>query len=61
MSIVVIGTPVDEHLNPTYHVMRQTISELLPLLVDGQCLILQKHGIPGDDGKGPRAGGSDGP
>lgn len=47
LVIVVIGTPVDEHLNPTYHVMRQTISELLPLLVDGQCLILRSTVYPG--------------
>ena len=45
--VVVIGTPVDEHLNPTYHVMRRTISELLPLLVDGQCLILRSTVYPG--------------
>jgi UDP-N-acetyl-D-mannosaminuronic acid dehydrogenase len=45
--IVVIGTPVDEHLNPTYHVMRRTIEDLLPILVDGQCLILRSTIYPG--------------
>ena len=29
--IVVIGTPVDEHLNPTFHTMRRFFAALLPL------------------------------
>jgi UDP-N-acetyl-D-mannosaminuronic acid dehydrogenase len=45
--VIITGTPVDEHLNPTYHVMRRTIGELLPLLVDGQCLILRSTVYPG--------------
>ena len=45
--VIVIGTPVDEHLNPTFHTMRRTIDGLLPLLADGQCLILRSTVYPG--------------
>jgi UDP-N-acetyl-D-mannosaminuronic acid dehydrogenase len=45
--IVVIGTPVDEHLNPTFHVMKRFIADLLPHLVDDQCLILRSTVYPG--------------
>jgi UDP-N-acetyl-D-mannosaminuronic acid dehydrogenase len=45
--IVVIGTPVDEHLNPTFHAMRRFFTNLLPHLVDGQCLILRSTVYPG--------------
>ncbi len=45
--IVVIGTPVDEHLNPTFHTMRRFFTGLLPHLVEGQCLILRSTVFPG--------------
>jgi UDP-N-acetyl-D-mannosaminuronic acid dehydrogenase len=45
--IVVIGTPVDEHLNPTFHKIRRFFTTLLPLLVDGQCLVLRSTVLPG--------------
>ena len=45
--VVVIGTPVDEHLNPTFHTMRRFFAGLLPHLVDGQCLILRSTVYPG--------------
>jgi UDP-N-acetyl-D-mannosaminuronic acid dehydrogenase len=45
--VVVIGTPVDEHLNPTFHAMRRFFSGLLPHLVDGQCVILRSTVYPG--------------
>lgn len=45
--VVVIGTPVDEHLNPTFHTMRRFFGTLLPYLVDGQCLILRSTVYPG--------------
>ena len=45
--VVVIGTPVDEHLNPTFHTIRRFFAETLPLLVDGQCLILRSTVYPG--------------
>jgi UDP-N-acetyl-D-mannosaminuronic acid dehydrogenase len=49
--IVVIGTPVDEHLNPTFHTIRRFIAEILPHLVDGQCLILRSTVYPGTTDK----------
>jgi len=45
--VVVIGTPVDQHLNPTFHAMRRFITGLLPYMVDGQCLILRSTVYPG--------------
>ena len=45
--VVVIGTPVDEHLNPTFHAIRRFFVTLLPHLVDGQCLILRSTVYPG--------------
>jgi UDP-N-acetyl-D-mannosaminuronic acid dehydrogenase len=44
---VVVGTPVDEHLNPTFHRMRRLFGELTPYLVDGQCIILRSTVYPG--------------
>jgi UDP-N-acetyl-D-mannosaminuronic acid dehydrogenase len=45
--IIVIGTPVDEHLNPTFHTMKRFIAEILPHLRDGQLLILRSTVYPG--------------
>lgn len=45
--VVVIGTPVDEHLNPTFHTMRRFFAKLLPHLRDDQCLILRSTVYPG--------------
>jgi UDP-N-acetyl-D-mannosaminuronic acid dehydrogenase len=45
--VVVIGTPVDEHLNPTYLAMRRFFERLLPDLQDGQCVILRSTVYPG--------------
>jgi UDP-N-acetyl-D-mannosaminuronic acid dehydrogenase len=45
--VVVIGTPVDEHLNPTFHVMKDFFRGLLPHLRDGQCVILRSTVYPG--------------
>ncbi len=45
--VVVIGTPVDEHLNPTFHVMKDLFRALLPHLSDGQCVILRSTVYPG--------------
>jgi len=38
--VVVIGTPVDEHLNPTFYAMRRFFNGLTPYLRDGQCIVL---------------------
>ena len=45
--IIVIGTPVDEHLNPNPEIVAATVDELGPHLVDGQCLILRSTIYPG--------------
>ena len=45
--VVVIGTPVDEHLNPTFHAMRRFFRDLAPHLADGQCVILRSTVYPG--------------
>lgn len=45
--VVVIGTPVDEHLNPTFHTMRRFFQGLIPHLRDGQTVILRSTVFPG--------------
>jgi UDP-N-acetyl-D-mannosaminuronic acid dehydrogenase len=45
--IVVIGTPVDEHLNPDPQAVPRAIEELAPHLRDGQSLILRSTLYPG--------------
>ncbi|WP_169977723.1 nucleotide sugar dehydrogenase [Tautonia rosea] len=45
--VVVIGTPVDEHLNPTFHTMRRFFQRLIPHLRDGQSVILRSTVYPG--------------
>ncbi|QDV38975.1 nucleotide sugar dehydrogenase [Tautonia plasticadhaerens] len=45
--VVVIGTPVDEHLNPTFHTMRRFFQGLIPHLRAGQTVILRSTVFPG--------------
>ena len=45
--VVVIGTPVDEHLNPKFHTIRRFFQGLLPYLRDGQCIVLRSTVYPG--------------
>ncbi|MFO0960426.1 MAG: nucleotide sugar dehydrogenase [Isosphaeraceae bacterium] len=45
--VVVIGTPVDEHLNPTFHTIRRFFQRIIPHLRDGQCLVLRSTVYPG--------------
>jgi len=45
--IVVIGTPVDEHLNPDPTSIRKVLESLLPHLNDGQLLVLRSTIYPG--------------
>jgi UDP-N-acetyl-D-mannosaminuronic acid dehydrogenase len=45
--IVVIGTPIDEHLNPAAHVVVDTVKEIGRHLRDGQLLILRSTVYPG--------------
>jgi UDP-N-acetyl-D-mannosaminuronic acid dehydrogenase len=45
--IVVIGTPVDEHLNPDPQAVPRAVENLLPFLRDGQLLVLRSTLYPG--------------
>ena len=45
--IVVIGTPVDEHLNPDPDAVIQVIEESRPFLRDGQLVVLRSTIFPG--------------
>jgi UDP-N-acetyl-D-mannosaminuronic acid dehydrogenase len=45
--IVVVGTPVDEHLNPDPKFVLRAIEALLPHLRDGQHLVLRSTVYPG--------------
>ncbi len=45
--VVVIGTPVDEHLNPDPQAVPNAVAELLPRLRDGQLLVLRSTVYPG--------------
>jgi UDP-N-acetyl-D-mannosaminuronic acid dehydrogenase len=45
--IVVIGTPVDEHLNPDPHAVRAVVDDLSGQMRDGQLLVLRSTVYPG--------------
>jgi UDP-N-acetyl-D-mannosaminuronic acid dehydrogenase len=45
--VVVVGTPVDEHLNPDPQAVVTAIEEVADQLVDGQLLILRSTVFPG--------------
>ncbi len=45
--VVVVGTPVDEHLNPDPQAVVTAISQLSPHLRDGQLLVLRSTVYPG--------------
>ncbi len=45
--IIVIGTPIDEHLNPDLNAVQHTIEEIGEQLVDGQLLVLRSTVYPG--------------
>jgi len=45
--IVVIGTPVDEHLNPNQGAIPKALSGCAPFLRDGQLLVLRSTVFPG--------------
>lgn len=48
--IVIIGTPVDEHLNPSLQVLPKAIAEFADHLVDGQLMVLRSTVYPGVTG-----------
>jgi UDP-N-acetyl-D-mannosaminuronic acid dehydrogenase len=45
--VLIIGTPVDEHLNPTFTAIHRAIETSLPFLRDGQVLVLRSTVYPG--------------
>lgn len=45
--VMVIGTPVDTHLNPTLGALDRAIENCLPHLRDGQVLVLRSTVLPG--------------
>src|SRR4029077_7405002 len=45
--VVVIGTPVDEHLNPDQTAIPRALSACTPYLRDGQMLVLRSTVFPG--------------
>jgi UDP-N-acetyl-D-mannosaminuronic acid dehydrogenase len=45
--IVVVGTPIDEHLNPDMFAVPRAIEQVEPHLVDGQLLVLRSTVYPG--------------
>jgi UDP-N-acetyl-D-mannosaminuronic acid dehydrogenase len=46
-TILIIGTPVDKHLNPNFSVLKDVIDELIPYFYDGQLLVLRSTVYPG--------------
>src|SRR5260370_11914006 len=44
---IIIGTPVDRHLNPEFESMRKLISSYMELFTDGQLIILRSTVHPG--------------
>lgn len=49
--VLVTGTPVDEHLNPTVRNVTRILEELLPHFRDGQVLVLRSTLFPGVSAK----------
>lgn len=45
--IITIGTPVDEFLNPVRSVIQNCIDAVLPMLADGQLIVLRSTVFPG--------------
>ncbi|MEQ8192526.1 MAG: nucleotide sugar dehydrogenase [Candidatus Eremiobacterota bacterium] len=45
--VVVIGTPVDEHLNPKFRLMKKFFEDILPYLREEQIIILRSTIYPG--------------
>jgi UDP-N-acetyl-D-mannosaminuronic acid dehydrogenase len=49
--VLVVGTPVDEHLNPKFAAIKATLKGLLTHLWDGQLLVLRSTVFPGTSEK----------
>ena len=49
--IIVIGTPVDEHLNPKFSMFREFFDGIMDQIHDGQHIVLRSTIYPGSTGK----------
>ena len=45
--VIVIGTPIDEHLNPDLGAVQRAVEEVAAHLIDGQLLVLRSTVYPG--------------
>ena len=45
--VIVVGTPVDEHLNPIFSGLKSFFDDIIPFLRDGQTIILRSTLYPG--------------
>jgi UDP-N-acetyl-D-mannosaminuronic acid dehydrogenase len=45
--IIIIGTPVDEHLNPSFGLFDRVLDDLVPHMRDGQTVVLRSTVYPG--------------
>lgn len=45
--VIVIGTPVDEHLNPSFALFDRLLGELIPHFRNGQTIVLRSTVFPG--------------
>ncbi len=49
--VIVIGTPIDEHLNPRFTTFKRFIDEIIDLIRDDQHIILRSTVFPGSTEK----------
>lgn len=49
--LLVVGTPIDEYLNPDIHGISSTLEEYFPYFRDGQILVLRSTVYPGTSGR----------
>jgi UDP-N-acetyl-D-mannosaminuronic acid dehydrogenase len=45
--VIIIGTPIDEHLNPRFTLFKEFLSEMMEHILDGQHIILRSTIFPG--------------
>ena len=49
--ILILGTPVDSHLNPSFSVVARSVKQCMPYLRDGQLVVLRSTVFPGSTEK----------
>jgi UDP-N-acetyl-D-mannosaminuronic acid dehydrogenase len=49
--VLIVGTPVDEHLNPSFEAIPRALEKCLPFLRDDQIIILRSTVYPGTSAK----------